>query len=318
MLLVRAGDRSVPVVTEAILSGRGSTALIDVLASIGSEAARDALVRVSRVRGTDGRRGGAQGECLVEVLGDSGDRPRALPRCQGLVQRRPDGRGLRVDLPAGAVLARARGRLRADRGGSPPPPADARRRGTRPRTEPEDVVTVARPAPVEHPQYRNRPRPPGTVPVRVLDTTEPKDIGVLTCAPPSGSSPTHDGDGGNAVPVGQRPVRHFPPSLGLQRAHHLVDAGSKCQIQLRHGFDGPGPRHEPHAAVDPLGADVVVEVLLCQPTLRRSGSIHSSGSRTVRLMLRQSPDQFSSSRSLRSSSSGRIRRGWPATAAVHG
>jgi hypothetical protein len=49
MLLVRAGDRSVPVVTEAILSGRGSTALIDVLASIGSEVARDALVRVSRV-----------------------------------------------------------------------------------------------------------------------------------------------------------------------------------------------------------------------------------------------------------------------------
>lgn len=48
MLLVRAGDRSVPVVTEAILSGRGSTALIDVLASIGSQAARDALVRVSR------------------------------------------------------------------------------------------------------------------------------------------------------------------------------------------------------------------------------------------------------------------------------
>lgn len=49
MLLVRAGDRSVPVVTDAILSGHGSTALIDVLASIGSEAARDALVRVSRM-----------------------------------------------------------------------------------------------------------------------------------------------------------------------------------------------------------------------------------------------------------------------------
>jgi hypothetical protein len=48
MLLVRAGDRSVPVVTEAILSGCGSPALIDVLASIGSEAARDALARVSR------------------------------------------------------------------------------------------------------------------------------------------------------------------------------------------------------------------------------------------------------------------------------
>jgi hypothetical protein len=48
MLLVRAGDRAVPVVTEAILSGRGSTALIDVLASIGSPAAHDALVHVSR------------------------------------------------------------------------------------------------------------------------------------------------------------------------------------------------------------------------------------------------------------------------------
>jgi glycosyltransferase involved in cell wall biosynthesis len=54
-----------------------------------------------------------------------------------------------------------------------------------------------------------------------------------------------------------------PPSTGrgLQRAHRLVDARSECQIQLRHGVDGSGPRDEPHAAVDPLGADVVVDVL---------------------------------------------------------
>jgi len=62
-------------------------------------------------------------------------------------------------------------------------------------------------------------------------------------------------------PVGQRPVRHVPTSLGLQRAHRLVDARSENQIQLRHGVDGSGPRDEPHAAVDPLGADVVVDVL---------------------------------------------------------
>ena len=48
MLLVRAGDRSVPVVTEAILSGRDPGALVDVLASIGTDGAREALVRVSQ------------------------------------------------------------------------------------------------------------------------------------------------------------------------------------------------------------------------------------------------------------------------------
>ena len=48
MLLVQAGDRSVPVVAEAILAGRGSADLVDVLASIGSDDAREALVRVSQ------------------------------------------------------------------------------------------------------------------------------------------------------------------------------------------------------------------------------------------------------------------------------
>ena len=46
MLLVQAGDRSVPLVAEA-LAGPGSTGLVDVLASIGSDAARDALARVA-------------------------------------------------------------------------------------------------------------------------------------------------------------------------------------------------------------------------------------------------------------------------------
>ena len=42
-------------------------------------------------------------------------------------------------------------------------------------------MTVTRPAPVpvEHPPYRNRPRRPGTLLVRVLRTTDPKDIGIL-------------------------------------------------------------------------------------------------------------------------------------------
>jgi hypothetical protein len=48
MLLVRAGDRSVPVVTEAISAGRGSAGLVDVLASIGTDDAREALLRVSQ------------------------------------------------------------------------------------------------------------------------------------------------------------------------------------------------------------------------------------------------------------------------------
>jgi hypothetical protein len=48
MLLVQAGDRSVPVVTEAILTGPAAVELVQVLASIGTRGARDALGRVSR------------------------------------------------------------------------------------------------------------------------------------------------------------------------------------------------------------------------------------------------------------------------------
>jgi radical SAM superfamily enzyme with C-terminal helix-hairpin-helix motif len=48
MLLVQAGDRSVPVVTDAILAGPAAAELVNVLASIGSRMARDALARVSR------------------------------------------------------------------------------------------------------------------------------------------------------------------------------------------------------------------------------------------------------------------------------
>jgi hypothetical protein len=48
MMLVQAGDRSVPVLVEAIMAGPGSAALVTVLGSIGTDAARDALARVCR------------------------------------------------------------------------------------------------------------------------------------------------------------------------------------------------------------------------------------------------------------------------------
>ena len=48
MLLVKAGDRSVPVVTEAVLAGRAPADLVDVLASINTADARAALVRVAQ------------------------------------------------------------------------------------------------------------------------------------------------------------------------------------------------------------------------------------------------------------------------------
>ena len=48
MLLVQAGDRSVPVVTNAILAGPAPADLVDVLASIGTDDAREALHRVSQ------------------------------------------------------------------------------------------------------------------------------------------------------------------------------------------------------------------------------------------------------------------------------
>lgn len=48
MLLVKAGDRSVPVVTEAVMAGPGRAELVDVLVSIGTDDARAALVRVAQ------------------------------------------------------------------------------------------------------------------------------------------------------------------------------------------------------------------------------------------------------------------------------
>jgi hypothetical protein len=51
MLLVRAGDRSVPVVAAAILDGAGGRELPDVLASIGTDRARTALVTLSGTAG---------------------------------------------------------------------------------------------------------------------------------------------------------------------------------------------------------------------------------------------------------------------------
>ncbi len=46
--LTRAGDRSVPLVTEALLAGATPDPLVDVLASIGSDGARSALRRVAK------------------------------------------------------------------------------------------------------------------------------------------------------------------------------------------------------------------------------------------------------------------------------
>jgi hypothetical protein len=48
MMLVKAGDRSVPVVTDAILTGPAPADLVDVLVSIGTDDARAALLRVSQ------------------------------------------------------------------------------------------------------------------------------------------------------------------------------------------------------------------------------------------------------------------------------
>jgi glycosyltransferase involved in cell wall biosynthesis len=59
------------------------------------------------------------------------------------VQRRQDGRGLRVDLPAGGAADRAGGRRGAHGPAGRPRPADARRGGAGLRAGPEDVVTVA-------------------------------------------------------------------------------------------------------------------------------------------------------------------------------
>ncbi len=51
MQLTRAGDRSVPLLTEALLAGGAPGLAVDVLAGIGTHEARNALHRVAR--GTD-------------------------------------------------------------------------------------------------------------------------------------------------------------------------------------------------------------------------------------------------------------------------
>ena len=48
MMLVKAGNRSVPIVTGTLLADPAATDLVEVLASIGTEEARQALVRLSR------------------------------------------------------------------------------------------------------------------------------------------------------------------------------------------------------------------------------------------------------------------------------
>ena len=48
MALARAGDRSAPLLTEALLAGSAPDLLVDVLASIGTDAARSALRRVAQ------------------------------------------------------------------------------------------------------------------------------------------------------------------------------------------------------------------------------------------------------------------------------
>jgi hypothetical protein len=48
MLLVKAGNRSVPIVTRTLRADPAATGLVDVLASIGTEEARKALLTLSR------------------------------------------------------------------------------------------------------------------------------------------------------------------------------------------------------------------------------------------------------------------------------
>jgi hypothetical protein len=48
ILLVKAGDRSVAPLTAAIMAGNNAPGLVDVLASIGTDPARDALVTVAQ------------------------------------------------------------------------------------------------------------------------------------------------------------------------------------------------------------------------------------------------------------------------------
>ena len=47
MLLVKAGNSSVPIVTRTLLADPAATGLVEVLASIGTEEAREALLQLS-------------------------------------------------------------------------------------------------------------------------------------------------------------------------------------------------------------------------------------------------------------------------------
>ena len=47
MLLVKAGNRSVPIVTRTLLTDPAATGLVDVLGSIGTKEARQALLKLS-------------------------------------------------------------------------------------------------------------------------------------------------------------------------------------------------------------------------------------------------------------------------------
>ncbi len=53
VLLVKAGERSVPLITEALTAGAASTELVDVLASIGGATARNGLERVASAPGSE-------------------------------------------------------------------------------------------------------------------------------------------------------------------------------------------------------------------------------------------------------------------------
>jgi hypothetical protein len=52
MLLVKAGNKSVPIVTRTLLADPAAAGLVDVLASIGTEEAREALVKLVHTSST--------------------------------------------------------------------------------------------------------------------------------------------------------------------------------------------------------------------------------------------------------------------------
>ena len=76
IMLVKAGDRSVPLISEAVSGGASSPELIDVLASIGTATARSALRTATR-------------SPRPEVAGAAEDALRTLDE----IDRRDDGTG---------------------------------------------------------------------------------------------------------------------------------------------------------------------------------------------------------------------------------